>query len=241
MNNKFLLKLDCVKKYYPIYSSVLQRIINYKKVLENVSFSMLEGEVNGILGESGSGKTTIAKLITRRELCDAGKIIFPDGEIKQLSTKSMAKNVQMVFQNPYSALNPKHKIEFILKERIVQYYKLNNINFTERVIKEQISELLEMVKLPEDILSKYPLELSGGQRQRVAILAAVVLKPRLVILDEPLSSLDISLQAQILNYLSEIKKKYRLSYLFITHDRNLAEYFCDKIFVLREGVLNENN
>ncbi len=241
MKNSLLLKFDSVSKSYPVYSSILRRVMSRKLVLEKITFELEEGKVLGVLGASGSGKTTIAKLITKIEEEYSGRIILNNINIKNMTHKELAKNVSMVFQNPYSSLNPKHKIRFVLEERINQYAKLYNNKIDNYEIKEHILELLNYMKLPAEILSCYPHQLSGGQKQRIAILCAIILKPKLLILDEPLSSLDISLQAQILNYLIDIKQKYNLTYIFITHDQDLAEYFCDNIIKINKGVICENN
>jgi ABC-type dipeptide/oligopeptide/nickel transport system ATPase subunit len=238
-NNNTLLDLISVSKEYPIYSSVVHKIIMYKQVLKDVNLKIFPSTTIGILGESGSGKTTIAKLITMIEKVSSGKILFEGVDITNFSLKTFATKVQMVFQNPSASLNPKLTIGYLLKERVKQYYNLINEKKEEKFFLEKMLEFLDIVKLPNKILNMYSSQLSGGQRQRVAILLSIVLHPKLLILDEPLSSLDISLQSQVLNFLSEIKTKFNLTYIFITHDISLAEYFCDKIFKLENGVINE--
>ncbi|MFQ3675225.1 MAG: dipeptide/oligopeptide/nickel ABC transporter ATP-binding protein [Endomicrobiia bacterium] len=211
----------------------------YKQVLKDVNLKIFQGTIVGLLGESGSGKTTIAKLISCVEKVSSGEIFFENENLKNISVKSLATKVQMVFQNPYAILNPKLTVGYLIKERVKQYYNLTNYKKGKNFVLNNVLEFLDIVKLPQKILNMYPSQLSGGQRQRVAILLSLILRPKLLILDEPLSALDVSLQAQMLNFLNEIKTKFNLTYIFITHDISLAEYFCDKIFKLENGVVNE--
>lgn len=247
MSNKTLLKISSVYKSFPIYSSVLQRVVDTKHVLKNVHLELEENVTLGVIGESGCGKTTLGKMICRIELPDKGKIFFcepSDGshgnefhDITTFSRQEFATKVQLVFQNPYSSLNPKLKIKTLIKERMIQYFKLNKMDINNQKIQENINEMLEIVKLPSEILNMYPYQLSGGQKQRVAILLVICLKPKILILDEPLSALDVSLQAQMLNFFNDLKQQFGFSYIFITHDLNLAEYFCDKIVKIQDGMI----
>ncbi len=232
--NEEILKVVSVSKFYPIYSSFLKIKISDKRILNNISFSLQKNISLGILGASGVGKSTLAKIIAKVEKPDSGEIFIEGKNIKEYSRKEFATNVQLLFQNPYSMINPKLQIEFLLKERIKQYFILNNKDFDNQSIYSKIEEFLYTAKLSKNVLKMYSYQLSGGQRQRVALLLVLSLYPKIIILDEPLSALDISLQAQMLNFFIELKEKFNFSYIFITHDKNVAEYFCDKILVLHE-------
>jgi ABC-type dipeptide/oligopeptide/nickel transport system ATPase subunit len=232
--NEEILKVVSVSKFYPIYSSFLKIKISDKRILNNISFSLQKNISLGILGASGVGKSTLAKIIAKVEKPDSGEIFVEGKNIKEYSRKEFATKVQLLFQNPYSMINPKLQIEFLLKERIKQYFILNNKDFDNQSIYSKIEEFLYTAKLSKNVLKMYSYQLSGGQRQRVALLLVLSLYPKIIILDEPLSALDISLQAQMLNFFIELKEKFHFSYIFITHDKNVAEYFCDKILVLHE-------
>ena len=232
--NQFLLEVRNVTKSYSIYSTLFQVEVAKKTVLRNISFSLEYNTSLGILGPSGCGKTTLVKIISKIEQPDSGEVLLEGKSINSYSKEEFATKIQMLFQNPYAMLNPKLSIGFLLKERVKQNFVLTGQKVDNQIIYSRINELLEIARLPKNILNMYPHQLSGGQRQRVAILMVLSLYPKLVILDEPLSALDISLQAQMLNFFSELKGKFKFSYLFITHDKNLAEYFCDKILYMYE-------
>jgi ABC-type glutathione transport system ATPase component len=233
-NESILLEVRNVTKSYSIYSTLFQVEIAKKPVLRNISFSLEYNTSLGILGPSGCGKTTLVKIISKIEQPDSGDVLLEGKSINSYSKEEFATKIQMLFQNPYAMLNPKLSIGFLLKERVKQNFVLTGQKVDNKIIYSRINELLEIARLPKNILNMYPHQLSGGQRQRVAILMVLSLYPKLVILDEPLSALDISLQAQMLNFFSELKEKFKFSYLFITHDKNLAEYFCDKILYMYE-------
>jgi ABC-type glutathione transport system ATPase component len=232
--NKFLLEVKNITKSYSIYSTLFQIEVAKKPVLRNISFSLDYNTSLGILGASGCGKTTLVKIISKIEQPDSGEVLLEGKSINSYSKEEFATKIQMLFQNPYAMLNPKLSIGFLLKERVKQNFVLTGKEVDNQIIYSKINELLEIARLPKNILNMYPHQLSGGQRQRVAILMVLSLYPKLVILDEPLSALDISLQAQMLNFFSELKEQFKFSYLFITHDKNLAEYFCDKILYMYE-------
>lgn len=229
-----ILEVKNLSKSYPIYSEFLHIEIARKRVISNLSFCLEENKTLGILGASGVGKTTLVKIISKIETPDEGEILIDAKNIKNYSFKEFALKLQLLFQNPYSMLNPKFKVGFLIKERIKQYFYLRNLKFNKNDIELKIKEMLSVTKLPKEVLSMYPYQLSGGQRQRVAVLLVLCLYPKILILDEPLSAMDVSLQAQILNFLSDIKEEFKLSYIFVTHDKNLAEYFCDNLLILYE-------
>ena len=193
-------------------------------VLHNVSFDLYEGEALGLVGESGSGKTTIARAIL-------GFLPRYEGEIIHYS-----KRPQLIFQDPYTSLNPARTVGWILEEPLKIYGKFDKAERRRRII-----EMLENVGLSEEYMSRRPSELSGGQRQRVSIAAALIVRPKLVIADEPVSALDVTIQAQILQLLDDMRDKYGLSYLFISHDMNVVYQLCDRVIVMKKGVIVEDN
>lgn len=192
-------------------------------VLRDVSFDLYEGEALGLVGESGSGKTTIARAIL-------GFLPRYEGEIIHYS-----KRPQLIFQDPYTSLNPARTIGWILEEPLKAYGK-----FDAKERRRRIIEMLENVGLSEEYMTRRPSELSGGQRQRVSIAAALIVRPKLVIADEPVSALDVTIQAQILQLLDDMRDKYGLSYLFISHDMNVVYQLCDRVIVMKKGVIVED-
>lgn len=195
-----------------------------QQVLKDVSFDIYKGEIVGLVGESGSGKTTLSKAIL-------GMIRDYDGQIIHHSQRP-----QMVFQDPFSSLNPDHSIGWILEEPLRVQGKLNA-----RQRKEAVIQVLEQVGLGEEYYDRRPRELSGGQRQRVSIASAVITRPGLVIADEPVSALDVTIQAQILQLLVDLRREYDLSYLFISHDLNVVYQICNRVLVMQHGVIVEQN
>ncbi len=193
-------------------------------VLHDVSFDLYEGEALGLVGESGSGKTTVARAIL-------GFLPNYEGEIIHYS-----KRPQLIFQDPYTALNPARTVGWILEEPLKVYGR-----FDEKERRRRVIEMLENVGLTERYLTHRPSELSGGQRQRVSIAAALIVRPRLIIADEPVSALDVTIQAQILQLLDEMREKYGLSYLFISHDMNVVYQLCDRVIVMKKGTIVEDN
>ncbi len=218
MEEKLIVKIEDL-------SNVYRETVGMKKVskpvLSHVSFEMREGSIVGLVGESGSGKSTIAK-------CILGVIDY-EGKV-ELHTD----NPQMVFQDSSSALNPSMTVGRILEEPLMIR---GGMSRDER--KKAVSEMIEAVGLPSDVAESYPGELSGGQRQRVCIAAAIITRPRFIILDEPVSALDVTIQAQILALLADLRKRYNLSYLFISHDLNVVYQLCDYVLVLRRGEIVE--
>jgi len=232
--------LNNITKYFSIESKLLRRQISKIKVLDNISFNINSGETVGLVGESGSGKTTIAKIIVRLIKPDSGSVIIDGKPENEYNRKELALKIQMIFQDPFASLNPRLSIKSILGEAIrIQKSKENNKHIS--VTDEEIENLLVTVGLPKNILNNYPHQFSGGQRQRIAIARALAFKPKLIIADEPLSSLDVSIQAQILNLFLDLKNEFGLSYLFISHDLLLVSYFSDRVIVLKDGKIIEQN
>lgn len=215
---------------------------NSKKTLravDEVSLFINKGEIYALAGESGCGKSTIAKAITRLVTPISGEILFENKNILQYSKnekKNYPKDVQMIFQNPYSSLNPKMKIKDILVEPLDI-----NTNYSKNRKSALVKSVLYDVGLSEDSLDRYPHEFSGGQRQRIAIARALILNPKLIIADEPVSALDASIQAQIINLLKDLKKERNLTILFISHDLNVIRYLADRVGVMYYGKLLEEN
>ncbi len=209
------------------------------RAVDNVSFCIKSGEIYALAGESGCGKSTLSKAITKLVFPSSGDILFEGKSIfnqKKDQKKEYPKCVQMVFQNPYSSLNPKMKINDILKEPLDI-----NTSFSKIHKKALISNILDDVGLTDSVLELYPHEFSGGQRQRIAIARALILQPKLLIADEPVSALDASIQAQIINLLKDLKEKMNLTILFISHDLNVIRYVADRVGIMYFGKLVEEN
>ncbi|WP_077601558.1 ATP-binding cassette domain-containing protein [Oceanobacillus sojae] len=232
-----IIEVKNLTKTYKAAQKKFRQKTSYIHAVKNINFQVLPGESFGIVGESGSGKSTIAHLIMGINKVTEGEIIFRGRNIAQLSRggeREICRNLQIVFQDPYSSLNPKKSIEWTLTEPLI----IHSIG-TKASRKEKVIEVLEEVGLGESYLKKKPHELSGGQRQRIAIASALILEPEVIVIDEGVSALDVSIQASILNLLNELKEKHKLTYIFISHDLNVVQYFCDKIAVVYLGDLIE--
>ena len=225
-----------VSKYYSRFVNFRKKV-NFK-ALKNINIKLYEGETLGIIGESGSGKTTLSEVIMKIKKYEFGNIFYKNKDINKFNKTEMLnyrKEVQIVFQDPYSSLNPL----FNVKEIIAEPIKCHNIFEKKSEIDKKCKELINDVKIGQSYLNKYPHELSGGQRQRVAIARAISINPKILILDESVSALDVSIQASILNLLTEIKEKYNLSYIFISHDLSVVKHMSDKIAVFLNGKIVE--
>ena len=210
------------------------------RAVENISFEIFEGETLGIVGETGSGKSTIAKAIINILKISSGKILFKNNEISNLDEKSMQKyrkEIQMIFQDPLASLNPRMNVGEIISEPLITHYP--NLDYKE--VKIQVKNIMQDVGLLPNQINRYPHEFSGGQCQRIGIARSLILKPKFIICDEPVSSLDVSIQAQVINLLKELQQKFKLTYLFITHDLNIAKHMSDNIMVLNLGKMIEIN
>jgi oligopeptide transport system ATP-binding protein len=232
-----LLTVENLKMYYPVRGGVFHRTKAVCKAVDGVSFKLDSGETLGLVGESGCGKSTVAKSVVRLLNPTAGRIIFEDNDITRSGARELRtfrREMQMVFQDPAESLNPRHTIGQILEEPFV----IQKIG-TRSERTEWAAELLRRVGLPADALGRYPFEFSGGQRQRIGIARALALKPRLIVCDEPVSALDVSVQAQVLNLLLELQQQDRLAYLFIAHDLSVVQHMSDRVAVMYLGKIVE--
>ncbi|MEE3893150.1 dipeptide ABC transporter ATP-binding protein [Priestia megaterium] len=232
-----LLEVQHLKTYYPIHGGFFRKKIGDVKAVDGISFAIRKGETLGLVGESGCGKSTAGRTILRLLEPTSGKIIF-DGkditEAKGTSLRKIRQDFQMVFQDPYASLNPMQMVGDVISEPIR--------NFTGKStnqLKSEVMNLLTKVGLPEDAYYKYPHEFSGGQRQRIGIARALALRPKLIIADEPVSALDVSVQSQVLNLLKELQQEFDLTFLFIAHDLSVVKHMSDRIGVMYLGGLVE--
>ena len=237
MAKKELLKVEGLKQHFPIKGGMLGRTVNHVKAVDGISFEVYEGETVSIVGESGCGKSTTGRAILRLEEPTAGTVKFEDVELTTLSKKEMRKkrkDLQIIFQDPYASINPRQTVADILNEAMTIQ---NSVPANKR--RKRIIELLETVGLNEYQADRYPHEFSGGQRQRIGIARALAVDPKLIICDEAVSALDVSIQAQVLNLLEELQEEYKLTYLFISHDLGVVRHISDRVIVMYLGKIVE--
>lgn len=232
-----LLAVDDVKVHFPIRSGFFRSVVDYVQAVDGVTFELHQGETYGLVGESGSGKSTIGKAIVHLHKVTSGRILFQGKNITHITNREMKplrKEIGMIFQDPYSSLNPKKRVLDIIAEPLRNFHHLTPIQEKDLVV-----AYLEKVGLPPESIYKYPYEFSGGQRQRIGIARTLTLRPKLIIADEPVSALDVSVQAQVLNFLQDLQKEFGLTYLFIGHDLGVIRHICDRIGVMYRGRLVE--
>ncbi|MCM3782591.1 ATP-binding cassette domain-containing protein [Neobacillus mesonae] len=232
-----LLQIEAVHKYYPIKKGIFSKTIGHVKAVDGVSLNVFPGETVGLVGESGCGKSTLGRSIVKLEDVTAGKVLFEGRDLAPLPLSEMRgirKDIQMIFQDPYSSLNPRKRIVDLMTEPLKVLRGM-----TDNEALKQASQLMGIVGLPLSSLGKYPHEFSGGQRQRIGIARAVALKPKLIVCDEPVSALDVSIQAQILNLLKDLQREFKLTYLFIGHGLGSVKYMSDRIAVMYLGKIVE--
>ena len=232
---KPIVSLKGVKKYFPVGSGLFGKKNQFVKAVDGVSLDIYPGETVGLVGESGSGKSTTGRMVVGLSNPTDGEIYFEGKKINEYrNKKELGKNLQMIFQDPYSSLNPRMTVADIIAEPLV----LHRVG-SKKEIKKRVDELLERVGFASYHGSRYPIEFSGGQRQRIGIARALALNPKLIVCDEPVSALDVSIQAQILNLLKEIQQEMGLSYLFIAHGIQAVKHISDKVAVMYLGRMIE--
>jgi oligopeptide transport system ATP-binding protein len=232
-----LLQVKGLKKYFPITGGVFGKKIGEVKAVDDVTFTVYKGETLGIVGESGCGKSTTGRMLLRLIEPTEGSIVFEGKEVTKLSKselRKMRRDMQMIFQDPFASLNPRHTVEKILEEPLV----VHGIGSKEER-KKRVQEMLEVVGLGRYHAKRYPHQFSGGQRQRIGIARALMTNPKLIIADEPVSALDVSIQAQVLNLLEDLQKEFGLTYIFIAHDLGVVRHISDRVGVMYLGRLVE--
>lgn len=237
-DRKVLVQVENLKVWYPKHKTFLGKVLEYTKAVDEVSFDVYEGETLGLVGESGCGKTTLGRALLRLTEPTGGRILFGGSDLAALNAnelKRLRPHIQLIFQDPYSSLNPRMTIGAAIAETL----KVHGKAATEKQRREQVIELLEKVSLKAEHFDRYPHEFSGGQRQRIVIARALALRPSFIVCDESVSALDVSVQAQVLNLLNDLKKEFGFTVVFISHDLAVIRYISDRIMVMNNGRIEE--
>ncbi|MGF7049308.1 peptide/nickel transport system ATP-binding protein [Paenibacillus sp. DS2015] len=232
-----LLQVENLKKYFPITGGVFSRTVGHVKAVDDISFHINKGESLGLVGESGCGKSTVGRTILRLHEKTAGNVLFKGQDIYELPKKELRNlrpKIQIVFQDPYSSLNPRVKVGDAIGEALLDHGLVSY-----RELKERVLETMNICGLASYQYNRYPHEFSGGQRQRIGIARALIMNPEFIVADEPVSALDVSIQAQIINLLSDLQQDKGLTYLFISHDLSVVEHLCDRVGVMYLGSMVE--
>lgn len=236
-DNNVLLKVDQLVKHFPILAGVFQRQVGVVHAVDGITFSIREGETFGLVGESGCGKSTAGRTILQLYRPTSGKVYFEGRDLTTMKgeeLRRMRQKMQMIFQDPYASLNPRMSIRDIISEPLIVHEIARGAEVDDRV-----NQLLELVRLSPGFASRYPHEFSGGQRQRIGIARALALQPKFIVCDEPISALDVSIQAQVVNLLEDLQEKFGLTYLFIAHDLSMVRHISNRVAVMYLGVLVE--
>lgn len=234
---KPLIRLEKVRKHFPIHKGFFNRKVGEVQAVTDIDLEIFTGETLGVVGESGCGKSTLGRSILQLLRPTSGSVFLDDTDLTTLKTRDLRplrRDMQIVFQNPYSSLDPRMAVG----ETIAEPLKVHQLYKGQALVK-RVHELLDMVGLPRDAFRRFPHEFSGGQRQRVGIARAIALNPRFIVADEPVSALDVSIQAQILNLLDDLKKEFSLTYMFIAHNLSVVEYISDRVAVMYLGKIVE--
>ncbi|RPJ26399.1 MAG: dipeptide ABC transporter ATP-binding protein [Chloroflexi bacterium] len=236
-NNDILLHVEDLKMHFPIYRGVFQRQVGAVRAVDGISFDVKRGETLGLVGESGCGKSTTGRTILQLYKPTSGNVIFDGADLVKLKgeqMRQMRRKMQMIFQDPYASLNPRMTVAQLVGEPLM----VHNVA-TGAEINERVQHLLDVVNLNPAFASRYPHEFSGGQRQRIGVARALALQPSFIICDEPISALDVSIQAQVVNLLEELQEQFNLTYLFIAHDLSMVKHISDRVAVMYLGVIVE--
>ena len=238
VGSRTLLEVRDLKMHFPLTQGILfQRVVGYVRAVDGVSFSIERGQTMGLVGESGSGKTTIGRTLVRLYKPTSGQMLFGDQDLAQITgedLRQLRRRVQMIFQDPFASLNPRYTIGSLIAEPMHIYRVASRDEIRERTL-----ELLKVVGLRPEYIDRYPHEFSGGQRQRIAVARALSINPEFVIADEPVSALDVSIRAQVLNLLQRLQRQFNLTYLFVSHDLSVVRHVADRIAVMYLGKIVE--
>jgi oligopeptide transport system ATP-binding protein len=238
INREPLIKVENLKMYFPLSKGLVSRVYAYVKAVDDVSFEVYEGETFGLVGESGCGKTTTGKSIIRILQPTGGRVLYKGKDIAQINKtelKQYRRELQMVFQDPYGSLDPRQSVYTILREAIISDRKPHSTP----EVQDRVLQLIDQVELSKEMITRYPHELSGGQRQRLGIARALACKPKMIVCDEPVSALDVSIQAQVINLFERLQKELGLTYIFVAHDLAVVRHIAKRIGVMYLGHLVE--
>lgn len=233
-----LLEVKNLKKYFPVKAGIFKRTVAHVKAVDDISFAVKEGETLGLVGESGCGKSTTGRTILRLLEATAGEVLFEGKNVMELDKKQMRairRDMQIIFQDPYASLNPRMTVADIVGEPL----DIHNLAKNKKERNEKVQKILENVGLGAEYMHRYPHEFSGGQRQRIGVARALAVDPKLIIADEPVSALDVSVQAQVVNLLQDLQREYGLTYVFIAHDLSVVKHISDRVAVMYLGKIVE--
>lgn len=236
-NDTVLLHVRNLVKHFPIKRGLLQRQVGAVRAVDDISFSVKRGETLGLVGESGCGKSTTGRAVLQLHKPTSGSVLFDGADLTKLKgeeLRTMRRKMQMIFQDPYASLNPRMSVGEIVGEPLLVHNVVSKSD-----VKERVNHLLDIVKLNPSFANRYPHEFSGGQRQRIGIARALALQPSFIVCDEPISALDVSIQAQVVNLLEELQDQFNLTYLFIAHDLSMVRHISDRVAVMYLGVIVE--